>query len=265
MARDVATNFACLASMRVSLRQLLDEIRTEINVINAALSELRPRPQRPIFEGDVGVKVGSYLGGTPFFGRDVNVFETSQGMLILPAITGIKTDPTENPRVRRVSELGEFMMNDRVRRFFTDEGTVSRGQFIAKFGEEELKSGVKVQDVLDILPGTASFSSPDAMLNGVATREGAAIRTSAIESESIAASLGIARGESIADAPVDRIDAIPVGTRTALVAAGVISVGDLAGGETAGIATALREKGVDVTEGEVARLVATAKALASIR
>jgi hypothetical protein len=271
LARDVATAFLCLAELRSSLHALLEELRTEINVVNATLSELGGgggRPPRPpfVFEGPTtATTVGTFLGATKFFNQDVNIFQTSQGTLMLPAITAVKTDPADNPRVRRVTELGKFLTDDQVVKFFADTGSVSRDAFAEKFGDQELEGGIQVRDVVDILPSSARFTTPQGMLDGLAEREGAALRTSVVEGEAIANSLGVEGEAKIADVPVDRIGSIPTAGRTALVDAGVVKVGDLAGKDPAVVAADLRRRGIDVTTRDVAGWVATAKTFVRVR
>ena len=195
----------------------------------------------------------------------MNVFETGQGIVMLPSISGVKIDPSENPRVKRVTEFGQFLEDERVKTFFTEEQTVTRDKFAEKVGNEQLESGVTVRDVIDILPSSARFTTPQGMLDGLADREGAAIRTSAIEGESIASSFGVEGEAKIADVPVDRFATIPSAGRTALVAAGVTRVGDLAGQDAATVAEDLRGRGIDVSTREVAGWVAAAKTLVRVR
>ncbi len=264
--RDLATTFLALANQRAALRQLLDEIKTEINVINASLAQLTAPPGRPPI-GPVfgGIEPGTFVGATSFFGKAVNVFHTDQGTVMLPAISGVQIDPTDNPRVQRVTDFGRFLTDDRVTQFFTQTGTVNRDKFIAKFGDEKLDSGALVRDVIDILPPEANFTNSQTMLDGLASREGAAIRTSPIEGQSIAASLGIDPTTTVADAPVDRIESIPTDSRNALVAAGVTSVGALAKANPALIATELHNRGLDATGRDAAGWVAIAKTLVNVQ
>lgn len=269
LARDVATAFVCLSSLRASLHALLEEIRTEVNVINAAVAEISDDRdgRRPpfVFEGPIGPGAGKFLGATRFFGQDVNVFQTAQGTVMLPSISGVKIDPADNPRVKRVAEFGKFLTEERVTTFFAAEQTMTRDKFAEKFGDEQLESGAKVRDVIDILPSSARFTTPQSMLEGLADREGAAIRTSPVEGEAIASGFGVEGEAKIADVPVDRFGSIPTAGRTALVAAGVTRVGDLAGRDPTEVATELRGRGVDVTTGEVAGWVAAAKTLVRVR
>ena len=266
VGRDLATAFLCLAEQRSALRQLLDEIRTEINIINSAVADLSAPPTRPPIGGFLGgVKTGTFVGATSFFGKSVNVFETDQGTLMLPTITGVKIDPSDNPRVRRVADFAKFLIDDRVKQFFAQAGTVNRDKFVEKFGDEELESGAKVRDIIDILPSQANFNNPQSMLDGLAAREGAAIRTSPVEGESIAASLEIEGQTTVAEAPLDRLGEIPTSARNALIAAGVVKVGDLAGRDASAIATDLRNRGIDVTPRDVAGWVGVAKTIVNIR
>jgi hypothetical protein len=270
LARDVATAFLCLAELRSSLHGLLGELRTEINVVNATLSELDrgggfPRPPFVFERPSTGANVGKFVGATKFFNQDVNVFETSQGTIMLPAVTAVRADPADNPRVRRVAELGKFLTDDQVVKFFADTGSVGRDAFTEKFGDKELEGGVKVRDVVDILPSSARFTTPQGMLDGVADREGAALRTSVAEGDTIANNLGAEGDAKIADVPVDRLGSIPTAGRTALVDAGVVKIGDLAGKDPAVVADDMRARGIDVTEREVAGWVATAKTFVRVR
>ncbi len=265
LGRDVATAFVALAQQRSALRHLLDEIRAELNIVNKTLSDMTA----PLSGGVVppvfgGVKTGTFVGATSFFGKPVNVFQTDQGQLMLPAITGVQVDPADNPRVKRVNDFAKFLTDDRVTQFFTQAGTVNRDKFVEKFGDEQLDSGTKVRDVIDILPSQANFNSAQAMLDGLAAREGAAIRTSPVEGEAITATLGADAGTKVADVPLDRLDAIPASGRTALLNAGIVKLGDLAGKDAAAVATDLRNRGVDVTARDVAGWVGVAKTLIQI-
>jgi hypothetical protein len=266
LGRDVATAFVALAQQRASLRQLLDEIRAEINVINTTISNLTAPPTRPPI-GPIlgGVKAGTFVGATSFFGKPVNVFDTDQGTLVLPAISGVRIDPADHPRVKRVNEFAKFLTDDRVTQFFTQTGTVNRDKFVEKFGDEQLESGAKVRDVIDILPSQANFTTPQSMLDGLATREAAAIRTSPLEGEAITSTLGAEGATKVADVPLDRLETIPTEVRTGLVAGGIARVGDLAGRDPATVATDLRNRGVDVSARDVAGFVGVAKTLVSIR
>jgi hypothetical protein len=265
LARDVATAFVALAEQRSALRHLLDEIRAEINITNTTLSNLTA-PSRPTFPGGVvgGVKTGTFVGATSFFGQPVNVFQTDQGQLMLPGISGIQVDPADNPRVQRVDEFAKFLTDDRVTQLFAQAGTVNRDKFNEAFGNEQLDSGAKVRDVIDILPSQANFSTPQAMLDGLAAREGAAIRTSPVEGEAITATLGADAGTAVADVPLDRLETIPASGRTALLDAGIVKLGDLAGKDPSAVATDLQSRGVDVTARDVAGWVGVAKTLVQI-
>ena len=103
------------------------------------------------------------------------------------------------------------------------------------------------------------------MLDGLATHEGAALRTSPVRpTRSRKASTSRAT-QNVADAPVDRLDPIPTDSRNALVAAGVTSVGALAKANPALIATELHNRGLDATGRDAAGWVAIAKTLVNVQ
>jgi len=264
IGRDLAEAFLCLAEQRAALRSLLDEIRTELNRINAAIGPPRPTFP-PVVTGVGGGKPATFAGATTFFGKNVNVFETDQGTLLLPAVSGLNVSASDSARVNRVAEFASFLTDPRVTEFFSSQKRVSRDEFVAQFGDVRLDNGDTVRDVLDILPANARFASAKTMLDGLATREGAALRTSPGEADSIAQSLNLAGDVKVADAPVDRLDLIPSAGRIALAGAGVTSLGALASHDPGTLLRSLHARGVDATASEVAGWIGAAKTLVGVR
>ena len=268
IGRDLATAFLALAEQRAALSAILAEIRTEINTINSTLAGLQGPPRGAggigIIGGVGGAQGTSFVGSTSFFGQPVNVFQTAQGTLMLPSVSGVATGPADNPRVVQVTDFAKYLTDADVTQFFTTQGTVGVDKFVASFGDQTLDNGAKVSDVLSVLPQTATFASTQQMLDAVATAQGAAIRTSPTEAPVITASLG-AEDTTIADVPVDRVTAIPASARTALVGTGVTTVGALAGQDAATVAANLNAKGIDVTPRDVAGWVGMTKTLVNIQ
>lgn len=102
------------------------------------------------------------------------------------------------------------------------------------------------------------------MLDGLANREGAAIRTSPIAGGAILSGLAVEGDAKVADVPVDRVEAIPAPARTALVDAGVVKLGDLAGTDVPAVTTGLRTRAVNVTSSDVAGWIGVAKTLVNV-
>lgn len=262
LGRDVGQAFACINSMRASLRLLLDELQAELNLIYTEIARLG-RDGRIVVDPAPSLG-GKYLGTTKFFDSDVHVFETAAGRIMLPAVAGIEVTPFENPRVQRTQAFGEFVVNDSVQEFFRP-GAVSKGAFLRKFGEGALSNGETVRDAIEIIPSGVRFATPQSLLDALTTREGAAIRTSGLESESIAATFGLAGTDRVADAPLDRLEVMPSNVRSVLAREGVSTVGAFAGRNPAQLTTLLEKRGVDVSTADVGGWVGAAKALVNAR
>jgi hypothetical protein len=262
LGQDVAQAFTCLNSMRASLRLLLDELQSEVNSIHMQIAR-HGRDGRVLVDAAPSVG-GKYLGATKYFDADVHVFETAAGKVMLPAIEGIKVTPFENPRVQRTQAFGEFILSDRVKEFFR-QGGVPKAAFLEKFGEVTLANGESVRDATDIVPAETRFETPQAMLVALTTREGAAIRTSGLEQESIAVTFGLTGTDRVADAPLDRLEVVPRNARSVLAREGISTVGAFAGADATKLAALLQERGVDASATDVSGWVGASLALLSAR
>lgn len=264
LGRDVAKAFLCLGELRSSLRALLDEIRSELNALSSAVADL----QR---DGGGGAFIkpivpGKYLGATKFFGQNVHAFETDQGIITLPSVSGAQIDAFTNPRILRAQALGSYLAGEEVKTFFDQAGgPVTKKAFLEKFGDETLPSGETVRDALSIVPDRARFAGPQAVMDSVAESEGRAIRTSVLDDESVVATLGLESGAAVAEVPVDRLAIVPSDARAALVRAGLGTVGDFAGKDASEVAETLRTGGVEVSAGDVAGWIGAARTLMNVR
>jgi hypothetical protein len=267
LGRDVAQAFVCINAMRASLRALLDELQAEINLIHQRAAS-GPRGGGGIFidpanAGNVigggggvfgggNVIGGNFLGTTKFFGKDVHVFETSGGRVMLPAVEGLTITPFDNPRVRRAQVIGEFVTTPEVQQAFATGAGMAKSVFVDRFGTTVLSNGETVRDALEIVPGELSLPSPQGVLDQLAVREGAAIRTSGLERDSIAATFRLTGSARVADAPLDRMELVPPAARAALVRLGVPTVAEFVKRDPAEMTRALQGQGVDVRVADVA-------------
>jgi hypothetical protein len=271
LGADVAEAFLCLAEMRSSLRSLLDEIKTELNTIEGDLATLKSAPQTgpPVGPTKFG---GQYVGTTQFLGNYVDVFQDATGQMILTPgikVTGGTGGPVVDPeeRLGRATGFASFAAtNQAFRGLFAGNKTVTKDQVLNAVGNV-LVDGVAVSDLIDILPSTARFSSPEAFASGLAEREGLALRTSGTGDAAVASALGFQGGiGAVGDASIHDFQVVPANARTALAAGGITSVGALAKMAPAAVATALREGGVaGVTAGDAAGWVAAAQTLGAVR
>lgn len=263
LGRDVAKLFLCMSEMRASLRLLLDELSAEINLINRTLAEHRG-PKLVQAEGSL-VKGAKYAGTTRYFNKNVNIFETEAGMLILPMPEEVEGGPLVNPRVQRTKAIGQFVATDEVVKYFESETKpVTRNEFLKRFGDRELEGGLTVAGVFEILPATTRFSNADEVAERVAEREGRALRSSGVEDEALAATFRLQPGQKLRDAPVDRFETVPSDARAVLTQAGVSTMGELAKADPQVLASRLRKQGVDVSAADVGGWVAVSKGLGQV-
>ena len=94
-------------------------------------------------------------------------------------------------------------------------------------GSDTTSCGLQVAEALAILPDGARFSSADTFVQGVADREGLALKTSGIGDAAVTSALGITDVATVADAAVTDVQAVPIEARAALATGGVTTVGQL--------------------------------------
>lgn len=270
---DVKKAFQCLAELRATLKTLLDEIRTEFNRINKDVYDCCrhdkvvfpwPGGQVTTYPGNLPVwEGGRFAGMVDVYGQPRQLWETKYGTFVLPAgPIGGGSSPWEDDRVKRTTELSRVLSdNANVKKLFA-AGPVTKADFVKKFGDDLSPGGVRIRALVDILPAESSFPTGKAMLDAVVEREAAAIRTSGASAAARTAAFGIGSEiETMADARIDQFGAIPTAQRTALVAAGITTLGKLDAAEVGAISSALKKGGLAATPGEIGGWQAAAKTM----
>ena len=206
------------------------------------------------------------MGTTKLFDKDVSVWQTQQGIITLPAVAtlGIKAEMT--PPITNPGSVAKFVTVDaQAQEVFKNPTTV--GDVKTKLGDKELDNGQQLKDVLAGLPDATPIANADALVNAVADQNAAIIKSTGSTDAAIAGSftnLGT-NVESVAAAPVERLETVPADARAALATAGVDTVGKLADTSPADLATKLTAAGVRTSAAEVAGWAGTAKTLTRLR
>lgn len=261
---DLDQAFTCMKGMRESLFNLLSEIRTEINLINADINKLE-RCCHDKGPGPFTVDIGEfyphgYYGTIRYLGKPMNVFKTEKGLTLVPQVNPI--DGTGDPRIRRVADLGKMLEESRKLKGAFREGAITKERLVKDFGDVKTDNGETLRDLVDILPEKSSYSSPETLVKAVAEREAAAIRTSGYAEEVLSSEIGDRDGvKAVSDASIDAFELIPDSARTALIAAGVDTVGKLAEGDLKELKATLDREGVDASRGDAAEWVAAARTM----
>ncbi len=266
--------FQCMASMRKLLHTLLEEIRVEVNRIDDDIYRLGqgvdtdegpPYSVHPPDFRPYEPYSNKYVGRTTFGKEIVDVFKTDRGLMVVPTVPVTGPGPVEEERVKRVTGLARYLVEDEaVREAFTGK-TVTKKELVERFGNVRTKGGSTVAQLAEILPEAGRYRTLDQVVDAVAEREAAALRTTGSAGKLIAASMGVAPGQTVAQAGVDKMTDIPAEARAALIQRGINTVGKLATANLSDVTHLLAEEGVrGVSFGDVAEWSATAKTYAKL-
>ena len=267
---DLTRAFTCMAGMRASVNHLLSEIRTEINRINNDVFQCcnAAPPTGPTFPGNFPplLEMPNFLGVTKFGEKNVSLWRTDRGIFILPTVETIGPEVIGDDRVTRPGIAARLIAeNPAINESFPQ--AFAKKELIRKFGTVATAEGRQLQDLLRILPEDARYPSLDAMINDLADREAAALRTTTGVEPAVAAVFGLETPkETVATASLERFATIPAAARAALLRRGVDTVQALAQTEPKKIAEILQAEGIQNLGGaDAAEWTATAKVLTGVR
>lgn len=273
LGAEVAKTFTCMAAMRQSLRNLLDEVRAEINRLNSDVHECCSR--RP----DIGIvrepppsfvdllDNNRFLGTTTLGDKLVSLWKTDRGLMMLPAVSTVVTDLLTDGRVKRAGSLARYIAENKLVREVFGDRPVPRRDFVDRFGDDRVREGLTVRELVDILPEQITFRNLDLMIQAVTEREAAALRTSAGTTQAIATAFGIEpTTQKVAEARLDQVKTIPPLARAAMLRRGIDTVGKMAGVNPAELVKLLSDEGVTgITLGDTSEWTATAQTFNLIR
>lgn len=136
-----------------------------------------------------------------------------------------------------------------------------------RFGQDRTRDGHLVSDLLEILPQGGRFENVSAMLEDIADRQAAALRTTEAANLAIMSAFGLEAGvEQVAAASVETFKSIPPDARVALSRAGIATLGKLATASPQETARALEAAGLKgYSAGDVAEWTGAAKVLTKVR
>ncbi|WP_322762450.1 hypothetical protein [Frankia sp. Cr2] len=270
LGTGVAQAFACMTAMRASLRKLLDEVRVELNRLhtnahdNAALDRgILQVDKIPNYVG--ALDFGKYMGTTMFLDKKVSVWETKQGTIVLPALETVGVDVVAGTKLKGSAQVSRYLAErPDVRQRFPQEVRVD--DFVRTFGDDELADGRTVRDVLKVLPAGSGFRSIGDMVVEIGEREAVIVRTTMGAPEAVSAALGIDTAiQSVGDADVAKLVAVPTKARQALSRAGINSVGELAKASPEKVLSIMKENQINAGAGDAAEWTAYAQTLTKLR
>jgi hypothetical protein len=272
LGTDVSKAFACLAEMRASLRKLLDEVRAELNRLNNDVHECCHRTTRPGVIVDPFPNFGGLIQNTQFVGtsvlngKTVSIWQTNQGMMMLPGVSTIGIDVLADFRVTTVGQLARMFAETKAIQDAFPGPQVSKRELVQRFGAERAGDGRTLRELVAILPDAAVFGSLDQMVDAVAEREAAVLRTTGASRAAVADAFGLqTEVETVAKASVDRFQTIPSRVREVLIRKGVDTMEKLGKVSANQMIEMTKAEGIDVSRGEAAEWLAGVKTLNQAR
>jgi len=256
---QIAKLAGAVAGLRSQVAAALADVDGELNRLNRLLDR-GDAPDHRFDAGPIVEMPNSFLGTSMLFDKKVTMWKTAQGLIALPYVN---PDPGEAlAGVVKVGDLARYVgANPPVAEAFSGGG-MSVEDFVRKFGADSTPSGVRVVDLVAILPGDARFASADEMLKEVGVRQAAAIKSFGLSQAVVTNTVGpTAEPNRVGDAGLSAFETMPQSIRSALAVAGVTTVGGLADMNARELTERLGGLGFEVNEADAATWTAVAGTL----
>jgi hypothetical protein len=293
LGAKIATLAQCMASMRASLRSMFDEIAAELNRIDSDLGPikgpivLQPPPNYAISDVASTLKIANYqyaaqnfaaqlppgsgvdpmlnyLGSTIYQGKAVSLFNTSQGVMVMPAVD-LSTPSTVDVRVGASGALARAFVENAELAQSAAKG-ITPAALVARFGSLMLSNGQSLQQAVAVLPANTEYKNSQALVADVSARTAGALQSTTGLAKQIATTVSAPAGATTFDAvDISGLQALPPEATAALRQAGIGTIGQLATATSTILARALKGAGSSLTPGEVAAVQGTAQTLSNLR
>jgi len=285
LGSKVATLAECMADMRKSLSALLGEISAELNRIDSDLGSLRGPPvltpfgsllpptgstqyipgyAGPLPPGGGGDPMIKYLGTTIYQDKAVSLFNTSQGVMIMPAVD-VSTPSNVDTRVGSAGAFARAMTENAQLNQATRQ-SVSKADLVQRFGSLMLTNGQTVQQALAVLPADAKFDNAQLMLADMAQRTAGALQSTTGLAKQLATTVSApADATTFSTVDISGMKDLPPEAAASLRKAGIATIGQLAAATPAVLSRTLEGSGANLTAGEVAAIQGTAQTLSNMQ
>ena len=291
LGAKVAKVTTCLAEMRESLRHALDEISAELNRINSDLGSVKRPPvwKPPIFAGVTAGAAAqmpnmqfsthafaaqlppgtledpmlSYLGSTVYQDRAVSMFNTSQGIMIMPAVD-VSTPTVLDSRIGTAGAVSRAAVEN----VDLDRATsqpFGKPDLLSRFGSISLSNGQTLQQALAVLPADSRYENLQLMLADLSARTAGALQSTTGLAKQLAATMNAPAGATqFESVDISGLQELPPQAMAALRRAGIGTIGSLATTPVAVLRRTLDAGGADLTPGEIVAIHGTAQTLANM-
>ena len=298
LGAKIATVVECMADMRESLRKMFDEVAAELNRLDndVAGTVKTPSVVGPAYTGvlanpgyaiNPGIKYAvnpppmytyagsmppgvegdpllNYLGTTMYQERAVSLFNTSQGIMILPAVD-VSSPATVDRRVTSAGAMSRAIQeNTQIQQAI--RGRVDKNALVERFGDLLLSNGQTLRDALSVIPAGATYENTRLFLADLSGRMAGALQSTTGLAHQIAATVSAPAGATtIANVDVSGMHELPPEATAALRKAGISTIGQFAGSDLGQVTKLLAGSAAALTDGEIAAIHGTAQTLAQVQ
>ena len=227
LGQQARTTYANLNALRQAVVTMLEEVRLELNRIDADLS---PRTGGGVQQSGIDKYLlgPKFSGSAVIAGQKVQMWQTDQGVLALPWVAGAGgPDPLVNPDGVRAPQLaGLIATHPELVADITAGRTTS--QLVAAHGNLRAEDGTSFADLVSTVPADGTFATTGDLVTLVTQQD--VVATVALGSQEAVSSraLGGARvSTDTAAVPLDSVATLSSQERFALAGAGITTVGQL--------------------------------------
>jgi hypothetical protein len=252
-------SFASLNAMRASLSRVLEEVRDELNRLNADVAQLKQQ-EGPITGGIFGpiYRAPKFLGKTKLLNQSAQLWEMEDGRIVsLPDAAQTATLPSNNLVLRAPDIAAILAVEPDIRAAFPEK--VKAGDLVEKFGDKLSSDGRPLRDLLAAVPATQEFDNLDAVVNKITELDAALVKGMGGDLQ-LRQQFGIGEGP-LGAAPLGKVHGIPPVLTQALEAEGVHTVQDMAAMDTNKLTAVAAAKGLALSSGDAQSLLVRMKTI----
>jgi hypothetical protein len=265
---DTGTLAMYLDSLRSAFVQALQDVAAELNRIDSDIAGLGTRvlPQTPWHYGIVDAP--QFLGVRDLDGGKVTMWQHDNNVFVLPAVNTVGLKNTITQHLSTGPTIVDYAANDQ--NFTADVGKgLTVDQLTAKYGSNPTTDGRTVGQLLSILPPSATFKDTSTLVDNLVTAEQGYIRSTVGSIDAVGAVTGVTN----TGAPISGVSSqvlagsvtgAPHNLSSAITAAGVGSVADIAKLPAKDLTTALTKAGINLSATQVTQLQVAAKMISGV-